>query len=261
MRSETKVRKRDGGEVEVSADDLATLGRGMEGDVLTRSSEDYEEFRKLWNGTIERRPALIARCQRTRDVVDVVDFTRTRGLELAIRGGGHNVSGSSSVEDGLVIDLRGMNDVTVDPDRRVAHVQGGATLGDLDSATQRHGLATPSGFVSDTGVAGLTLRGGLGHMMRRFGMTCDNLIGVELVTADGEVLDVDDDTHPDVMWALRGGPLDLGVVTTFRYRLHPVGPRVRLVLAAYPREDGVEVNRLMRDELVDAPPELGLISF
>ena len=238
----------------------ASLDEAMTGRVFTPGDEDYDRVRRVWNGTIDITPAVIARCRDTEDVVRAVEFALDHNLDVSIRGGGHNVAGTALVEDGLVIDLTEMREVEIDADRRVARVQGGATLADVDGATFEYGLVTPSGFISDTGIAGLALKGGMGHTMRRFGLTCDNIVAVRLVTSDGEVRRVtEDDT--DLMWALRGGPLDLGVVTEFEFRLHPIESEVRLILSAFPAEEGVEMNRFLTELMDDAPRELGLVSF
>ncbi len=239
---------------------IETLAGSFSGQLLRPHDEGFDEARVIWNGTVDAMPALIARCGNTQDVVRAVEFAARQDLKVSIRGGGHNVAGTALVDGGLVIDLSSMRDVHVDPDRRVARVQGGATLGDMDRKTFEQGLMTPSGFVSETGIGGLSLRGGLGHTMRRYGLTCDNLIGAELVTSDGKVYRVTEDDE-DIMWALRGGPLTLGVVTEFEFRLHPVHSEVRLIVSAYPAEKGKELNRFMESLMDDAPRELGLVSF
>ncbi len=239
---------------------FSQLADTLNGRVFTPEHDGYDQARAVWNGTVDIAPAAIARCRNTEDVVQAVNYAVHRGLDASVRAGGHNVAGTALVEDGLVIDVSQMRGVRVDTDRGVAHVQGGALLADVDQATYEHGLVTPSGFISDTGIGGLALRGGMGHTMRKFGLTCDNIVGAELVTSDGTVRRVtEEDT--DLMWALRGGPLDLGVVTEFEFRLHPIEPKVRLILSAYPAETGAEVNRFMADLMDRAPRELGLVSF
>jgi hypothetical protein len=252
---------RSGDTSKLSRDEIASLNAQMAGDVLTPSDNEFEEARHVWNGMIDAQPMLIARCRETSDVVHAVNFARARNVVVSIRGGGHNVAGTAVADGAVVIDLTWMNRVRVDPAQKLADVQGGATLGDIDRATQEHGLATPSGFVSKTGIAGLSLRGGFGHMMRRFGLACDNILSVEMVTSNGEVMRMDDENNPDLMWALRGGPLDLGVVTSFQFRLYPVGPDVRLIVSVYPYESGMQINRFVREYMRDAPEELGLITF
>jgi FAD/FMN-containing dehydrogenase len=194
------------------------------GALLQPGEEGYDEARRVWNGAIDRRPALIARCAGADDVAVAVRFAREHGLPVSVRGGGHAVAGHAVVDGGLMIDLSAMKAIRVDPGARTARAAGGVLLGELDRATQRFGLATPSGIVSHTGIGGLTLGGGLGHTMRKFGLTVDNLRSVDLVTAEGEPLHVDAWTEPELFWGLRGGGGNFGIATTFEYRLHPVVP-------------------------------------
>src|SRR5512134_1159107 len=190
---------------------------GFRGRLVTADHAGYDIARAVWNGAIDRRPRLIAQCIGTADVVAAVRFAREHDLEIAIRGGGHNVAGTAVCDDGIVIDLSAMRDVRVDPASRTAWVQGGALWGDVDRETQAHGLATTGGIVSHTGVAGLTLGGGIGWLMRKHGLTVDNLLAVDVVTADGKLLRATADEHPDLFWALRGGGGNFGVVTSFRF--------------------------------------------
>lgn len=231
------------------------------GDVLEPGEVGYDEARAVWNGMIDVRPAVIARCRDTEDIVRAVDHAAHHGEPVSVRGGGHNVAGTGLVEDGTVIDLSHHRGVEVDVDRRIARVQGGATLGDVDLATHRHGLVTSTGLVSQTGIAGLALRGGFSHTMRRFGLACDNIEAVELVTSSREVVRVSEETDAELLWALRGGPLDLGVVTRFDLRLHPLEPEVRLVMSAFPAERGMELNRFMAEYMAGASRDVGMISF
>jgi len=223
------------------------LRAALRGGVIDRQEPDYDDARRVWNGLIDRHPAVIARCADVADVVEVVRVARTYRPVVSIRGGGHQVAGSAVCDDGLVIDLSAMRGVQVNPTARIAHVQAGATWGDVDRATQVHGLATPGGEVSATGVAGLTLGGGLGVMMRTHGLSCDNLRSVEIVTADGMVRTASRDEHPDLFWAVRGGGRGLGVVTSFEFELHPLGPEVATALVLYPYEDASAVLRAWRD--------------
>ncbi|MFP4624440.1 MAG: FAD-binding oxidoreductase [Gemmatimonadota bacterium] len=252
---------REGTILRVPREKVREWSEGLKGEALAPGDEGYEDARLVWNGMIDVHPSLIVRCEDADDVARTLGFAADHGARLSIRGGGHNVAGTALVEGGVVVDLSRMRRVEVDPEARVARVEGGATLGDIDRATDPHGLATPTGFVSQTGIGGLALRGGLGHRMRALGLACDNIEAVELVTSDGAVTRVTDGSDPDLMWAIRGGPLDMGVVTRFEFRLHPVPDEVRLILSAYPAELGVSVNRLMEELLEGAPPELGLISF
>ena len=230
----------------------------LRGALFGPDSSEYEEACTLFNAMVERRPRLVARCAAPDDVVAALRFARDAGLEVAVRGGGHSVTGRSLCDDGLVLDMRGMRDVEVDADARIARVGGGATWAEVDRATQVHGLATTGGRVSTTGVAGLTLGGGSGWLERKHGLACDNLLAAELVTADGALVRASADENPELFWALRGGGANFGVVTSLEFRLHPVGPQVLAGLVLHPAERGREVLRLFRDVMADAPDELGL---
>ena len=230
---------------------------GFRGDMIVPDHDGYDDARAVWNSSIDRRPRLIARCSRTADVAAAVRFARDGDLEIAVRGGGHNVAGTAVCDDGIVIDLSAMRAVTVDPVERIAHVQGGALWGDVDLETQAHGLATTGGIVGHTGVGGLSLGGGLGWLMRKHGLTVDNLAGAELVTAEGDIIRASANDHPDLFWALRGGGGNFGVVSSFRFALHPVGPTVMAGLVFWAAEDTTDVLRCYRDLVTDAPDELG----
>ena len=232
---------------------------GFRGRLITAADPDYDSARAVWNGTIDRRPRLIARCIGNGDVVAAVRFAREHDLEIAIRGGGHNVAGTAVCNDGLVIDLSGMRAVRVDAADRRAWVQGGALWGDVDQETQTHGLVTTGGIVSHTGVSGLTLGGGVGWLMRKHGLTVDNLLAVDLVTAGGELLRASEHEHPDLFWALRGGGGNFGVVTSFDFRLHPVGPTVLAGPILWDASDVEEVLRFYRNFVQDAPDDLGTV--
>jgi FAD/FMN-containing dehydrogenase len=234
----------------------ATIDR-FRGRLISADHDDYNIARAVWNDAIDRRPRLIARCIGTADVVAAVRFARDHHLEIAIRGGGHNVAGTAVCDDGIVIDLSAMRAVRVEPAGRRAWVQGGALWGDVDRETQAHGLATTGGIVSHTGVAGLTLGGGIGWLMRKHGLTVDNLLAADVVTADGELLRASEDEHPDLFWALRGGGGNFGVVTSFEFRLHSVGPTVLAGPILWDATDTAEVLRFYRDFVRDAPDELG----
>ena len=235
---------------------IEELKGGFKGEILLPNDGAYEGARKIWNAMIDKRPALIARCATTSDVVRGVNFARDNGLLLAVRGGGHNIAGNGICDDGLVIDLSKMKAARVDPARRRVTIEGGATLADLDAATQAHGLATPTGINSTTGIAGLTLGGGFGWLSRKYGMTVDNLETAEVVTAAGEVVRASAAEHPDLFWALRGGGGNFGVVTRFEFRLHPVGPDVLSGLIVYPISEAKSVLQQYRDFLAKAPEEL-----
>jgi len=225
----------------------------MSGLVFIPGDADYESARLIWNGDIDRHPAVIARCQTQQDVVTAVGFAQREDLEIAVRGGGHGYSGSAVCERGLMIDLSGMRDVGVDPERRRAVVGGGASLADLDAATQAHGLAVTGGLVSHTGVAGLTLGGGTGWLTRKLGLSIDNLEAAEVVLANGRCVRACADSHPDLFWALRGGGGNFGVVTSFEFRLHPVGPEVHLALLFWGLNQGHDVLRTARDAIPALP--------
>jgi FAD/FMN-containing dehydrogenase len=237
--------------------DLATdLAERLRGLVISPRHPDYDTARRVWNGMIDRRPAAIARCADEDDVAAALRFAHEHELSLAVRGGGHNVAGTAVVDDGLVIDLSEMRDVHLDPSGRTVHVRGGATWGEVDRVTAPLGLATTGGVVSETGVAGLALSGGVSHQRRRDGMTVDNLVSAEVVLADGRRVRASAEEHPDLYWALRGGGGNFGVVTSFEFRLHELGPEVFALNVAYPVEDAKRVLAAWRDAVADAPDEL-----
>jgi FAD/FMN-containing dehydrogenase len=232
---------------------------GFRGRLITADHTDYDVGRAVWNGAVDRRPRLIARCSGTADVVAAVRFARVHDLEIAVRGGGHNVAGTAVCDDGIVIDLSAMRGVWVDPASRVARVQGGALWGDVDHETQAHGLATTGGIVSHTGVAGLTLGGGIGFLMRKHGLAVDNLLAAEVVTADGSIVRASADEDPDLFWALRGGGGNFGAVTSFQFALHAVGPTVMAGPVFWAADDTAVVLRFYRDFVAEAPDELGTV--
>jgi FAD/FMN-containing dehydrogenase len=232
------------------------LASSLRGRLVAPGDSSYEAACEIWNGMIERRPALIARCASPEDVVAAVELARDHQLLTAVRGGGHGVAGQALCDGGLVIDLSEMRAVEVDPDGRTALAQGGCTLGDLDAATQRHALAAPLGVVTRTGIAGLTLSGGMGWLRRKHGLSCDNLISAQVVTADGVEITARVGEHEDLLWALRGGGGNFGVVTSLEYRLHPVGPDVFVCFTLYPAERAREVLRSCEAFLEEAPEEI-----
>lgn len=203
---------------------LQNFKADLHGELIVPGDDTYDSTRRVWNGMIDKYPALIARCADVADVVRSVDFARSHNLEVAVRGGGHSYPGFSTCNDGIVIDLSRMKDVRLDPVRRTASIQAGVTLGECIREIQRWGLAIPVGTASETGLAGLTLGGGLGWLMGKYGLTMDSMLAVEIVTADGRVLRASSDEHPDLFWAVRGGGGNFGIVTTFEFQLHPVGP-------------------------------------
>ena len=249
----------DGRPIALRPHDIEAFQGSLRGSLVRAGDPTYEDSRKLWNSMIDRKPALVVRPTGTADVVECVNFARGRGLLLSIKGGGHNIAGTAVAEGGLTLDMSRMKGVFVDPTDRTARVQPGCILGDVDRETQLHGLATPFGFVSETGVAGLTLGGGFGYLTRRFGWSVDNLLEVEIVTADGRVVRANHEEHPDLFWALRGGGGNFGVVTSFTYRLHPVGPRIVAGLIAWPANRAAEILELYRRTTASAPRELSLV--
>jgi FAD/FMN-containing dehydrogenase len=234
---------------------VKSLSDGFAGTVLLPTDETYEGARRVQNGLVDRRPAVIAQCRGTADIVAAVRFATSEGLEISVRGGGHNVAGRSVTEGGLMIDLSEMREVEVDPGAATARAQGGTLWKELNEATAVHGLAVTGGVISTTGIGGYTLGGGLGWLMATQGLAADNLIGVELVTADGSVLDVSDSSHPDLMWALRGGGGNFGVAASLTYRLRPVTTVVG-GLIAHPVEAARDLLRFYRDAVADCPDEL-----
>jgi FAD/FMN-containing dehydrogenase len=235
------------------------LGKAVRGQLLVPTSPGYDTARRIWNGAIDRHPACIARCAGVADVVAAVRFARDHDLKIAVRGGGHNVAGTAVCDDGVVIDLSEMRAVWVDSAGRTAWVQGGALWGDVDRETQAHGLATTGGIVSHTGVAGLTLGGGIGFLMRKHGLAVDNLLAAEVVTAEGSIVRASAEEHPDLFWALRGGGGNFGVVTSFRFALHALGPTVLAGPVFWAADDTTDVLRRYREFAAEAPDELGTV--
>ncbi|WP_199240176.1 MULTISPECIES: FAD-binding oxidoreductase [Kribbella] len=232
---------------------------GFRGQLITADDADYDTARAVWNGAVDRRPRLIARCSGTGDAATAVRFARDHDLEIAVRGGGHGVAGTAVCDDGIVIDLSAMRAVWVDPAGRMARVQGGALWGDVDHETQAHGLATTGGIIGHTGVAGVTLGGGLGFLMRKYGLAVDNLLATEVVTADGSIIQSSADEHDDLFWALRGGGGNFGVVTSFQFALHALGPTVMAGPVFWAAEDTTNALRFYRDFVAEAPDELGTV--
>jgi FAD/FMN-containing dehydrogenase len=235
------------------------LGKRFRGALIRPADEGYEQARRVWNGMIDRRPALICRCAGADDVRVAIELARERQLPVAVRGGGHSVAGHGTCDDGLVVDLSPMRGVRVDAQRRIATVQAGANWGDVDRATQAHELAVTGGIVSETGVAGLTLGGGIGWLMRKHGLTADNLTGADLITARGDSLNANAEENAELLWGLRRAGANFGVVTELQFRLHPVGPIVLAGWVLHPQEGAREVLRFHRDFAAAAPDELTTI--
>ena len=242
--------------VEVDRAALNELTASFRGELIDPGSAGYDEHRKVWNGSIDRHPALIARCSGTDDVIAAIRFARESGVPLAVRGGGHSFPGLSVCDGGIVVDMGGLNAVSVDPEARTATAQAGALLGQLDTATQAHGLAAPAGIVTHTGLAGLTLGGGIGWLQRKFGLTIDQLLSVEMVTAGGEVVRASADENADLFWGLRGGGGNFGVVTQFKFRLNPLGPQVLAGPVFWLMEESPRLLRFYREWIAEAPDDL-----
>ncbi|MDX1663092.1 MAG: FAD-binding oxidoreductase [Candidatus Promineifilaceae bacterium] len=255
LKLKTRSKSTNGQSVDAAAvDDLA---RAFHGEVISRGDDDYDEARAIWNGMIDKEPAAIARCRNTADVVTALAFARENNAPFSVRGGGHNVAGHALCEDGLVIDLSQMKGVHVDAPAQTARAQPGANLGDLDRETQLFDLATPTGIVSKTGLAGLTLGGGFGWLTRQYGYTADNLRSAEVVTADGRVVQASEEQNADLFWGIRGGGGNFGIVTSFEYRLHPVGPIVLGGVLLHPLEQASKLLRFYRAFTAGAPREMG----
>jgi hypothetical protein len=255
------LRRRNGAAVDDATIEL--FRQGFNGQALLPGDAGYDSARRIWNASIDKHPGLIARCSEVADIVRAVKFSRANDLLVAVKSGGHNVAGRALCDDGIVIDLSAMNGVSVDPELRTVRVQAGALLGDVDRETHPHGLAVPVGVVSKTGIAGLTLGGGVGWLARKYGLTCDNVLSCEVVTAEGKIVTADADTNTDLFWGLRGGGGNFGIVTSFLYEAHPVST-VLGGLVVHARDQAAAVLRYYRDFMASAPEELtayaGLIS-
>ena len=228
----------------------------LRGTLILPTCGEYEAARSVWNAMIDRRPALVARPLGVADVVACVDFARQHDLRLTIKGGGHNISGLAVADDALMLDMSAMRGVFVNPEARIAHAQAGCLLGDVDRETQVHGLAAVLGFVSETGIAGLTLGGGFGYLTRQYGWTSDHVRSIEVVTPDGRVVRASEKANPDLFWGLRGGGGNFGIATDFEYALYPVGPEVMAGAIAWRGEDAPALLELYKQITADAPPEL-----
>jgi FAD/FMN-containing dehydrogenase len=250
-----QVKTYAGGEIRVNGEAIDALKESIRGRVLTPQSEQYDEARTVWNAMIDRRPALIVQCASAADVVRVVQFAGEHKLLVAVRGGGHNIAGNAVCDGGLVIDLSPMKSVRVDPTGQTARVEPGVTLGEFDRDAQAFGLATPTGINSTTGVAGLTLGGGFGWLSRKLGLSIDNLISADVVTAAGELVKANETERPDLFWAIRGGGGNFGIVTSFEFKLHKIGPVVLAGLIVHPLDAARDVLRFYRDFIKSTPQE------
>jgi FAD/FMN-containing dehydrogenase len=254
------VRAIDGQEITVDQKAIDDLKTRLRGSLILRETPGYDDARAIWNAMIDRRPALVVRCLGVADVLTSVKFAREHGVALSVKGGGHNISGLAVCDGGLMLDMSLMRGVWVDPAARVARAQPGCLLGDVDRETQLHGLAATLGFVSMTGIAGLTLGGGFGYLTRRFGWTCDTVRSMDVVTADGRLVRASENEHPDLFWALRGGGGNFGIVTNFEYALNPVGPEIMAGAIAWPADQGPQVLEFFRTLTAEAPPELTCVA-
>ena len=232
--SQTELRTRDGQATTVSDEAITALAEVLRGRLVQPSDADYDDARAVWNGMVDRHPALIVQCAGVADVVTSVNFAREHDLLVAVRGGGHNAAGNAVCDDGLVIDLSLMKSVRVDPLAQTVRAEGGVTIGELDHESQAFGLAVPMGVVTETGIAGLTLAGGIGWLRRKYGLSCDNLISADVVTANGELVTASSENNADLLWALQGGGGNFGVVTSFEFRAYPVGPEVFFAFVIHP---------------------------
>jgi len=254
------ARASDGKESHLEKKAIDDFGGRLRGQLLLPGNDGYDDARSVWNGMIDQNPAIIARCLGVADVVACVNFAREQGIELSIKGGGHNISGLAVSDGGLMADLSLMRGVFVDPTAKTAHAQAGCLLGDVDRETQLHGLAANLGFVSNTGIAGLTLGGGFGYLTRRFGWTCDTVLSMDVVTAEGAIVRASERENPDLFWGLRGGGGNFGVVTRFEFRLHPVGPEIVGGAIAWRAEEAPRVLDLYRSLTRQAPPEFTCVA-
>jgi hypothetical protein len=245
--------------LDLDAGALAELSSGYRGELVRPGDSEYDEHRKVWNGSIDRFPALIARCAGVADVIAALRFARRTGLDVAVRGGGHSFPGLSTCDGGVVIDLGLMKGIRVDPEARTARAQAGVLLGELDRETQAFGLAAPAGIVTHTGLAGLTLGGGIGWLQRKHGLTIDQLLSVDLITADGELVRASEHENADLFWGIRGGGGNFGIVTEFEFRLNAVGPIVLAGPILWATEDSPEVMRFYRDWITDVPDDMTTI--
>ncbi len=257
--SSIKVKMLDGGEFDLKQDVIESLKMRLKGSLLVPGEPSYDESRTVWNAMIDRKPALVVRCLGVADVIACVRFAREHNLLVSIKGGGHNIAGLATADGALMLDMSLMRGVWVNSKEKIAHAQAGCLIADVDRETQLHGLAAVLGFVSLTGIAGLTLGGGFGYLTRRYGWTSDNVVGVDVVTAEGHLVHASSDENADLFWGLRGGGGNFGVVTGIDYKLYPIGPEVIGGFVAWPASEAPEVLELYRTLAETAPPELTLL--
>jgi hypothetical protein len=253
---DNRIMSLSGEAINISDSEISKFKKSFSGQILTKDDKDYDEVRLIWNRMINKQPGLIARCKTSKDVSLAVKFARNHNLLTSIRGGGHNVAGNSVCEGGLMIDLSLMNSVAVDQKKMTAIVGPGSTLGNTDSETQKYGMVVPSGIVTGTGLAGLTLGGGFGWLSRKWGLTCDHLISTEVVTAHGEIIKVSDEENPDLFWGLKGGGGNFGIVTSFEFNLRELGPEITGGLILYKIEDTEKVLSFYKEYISTAPREV-----
>ena len=250
-----------GSSVNIPQSEVESFTAALRGRLLLPGDEMYDDARTVYNAAIDRRPGAIVHCRGTADVIDTVKLAERHELLVAVRGGGHNVAGLGVCDDGLVIDLTEMRGVHLNLGGRTVRAQGGATWGDLDRETQAFGLIAPGGVVSTTGIGGLTLNGGLGHVRNKYGLSCDNLVSADVVTASGELLTASATENPDLFWALRGGGGNFGVVVSFEFKTHPLGPTVAVALAMYPLQDSPRILRRWREWVIASPDRVSSLAL
>jgi FAD/FMN-containing dehydrogenases len=242
----------------IGKDTTEKLKRKVKGQIVLPSDPNYDEVRKIWNAMIDRRPAVIVQCAEADDVPHAIAFARENGLEISIRGAGHNIAGNALCDNGVMIDFSTMKNVHIDAQKKFAYVEPGATLANFDEAVQAHGLATPVGINSTTGISGLTLGGGFGWLTRKYGMTIDNLVSADVITADGKKIRASENENADLFWAIRGGGGNFGVVTRYEFKLHPVGPEILAGLLVFPFKQARQVLTQYREFVDSAPEELNV---
>ena len=245
--------------IAVAESDIQNFQAGLRGELLRPTDNGYDDARTIWNAMIDKHPGLIVRCTGVADVVSAVRFARENELLVSVRGGGHNVGGSALCDGGLVIDLSRMKGIHINPVSHIARAQPGLTLGDLDHETQAFGFSVPAGIVSTTGIAGLTVGGGFGWLNRKYGLTCDNLLSADVVTADGQMVTTSEKENPDLFWGIRGGGSNFGIVASFEYQMHPVGPTVLARVVVHPMARATQLLRFYRDFVADIPDDLTVI--